>query len=63
LTAKQHDYTDFSHFVQLNFKSLPVRNTRYLPAHMEMMGFLGTGNNPMVGMTVDRTVAVIEIHN
>ena len=30
-----------------------------VPAHVEMMGFLGTGNNPMVGCTV--AVAVDEI--
>ena len=27
---------------------------------VEMMGFLGAGNNPMVGMTVDLAVAVEE---
>ncbi len=29
-----------------------------VPAHVEMMGFLGAGNNPMVGMTVAVAVAV-----
>ena len=29
-----------------------------VPAHVEMMGFLGAGNNPMVGMTVACAVAV-----
>ena len=29
-----------------------------VPAHVEMMGFLGAGNNPMVGMTVAIAVAV-----
>ena len=28
--------------------------------NVEMMGFLGAGNNPMVGMTVDLAVAVEE---
>ena len=28
--------------------------------HVEMMGFLGAGNNPMVGMTVSVAVAVEE---
>ena len=28
------------------------------PAHVEMMGFLGMGNNPMVGATVAVAVAV-----
>ena len=32
-----------------------------VPAHVEMMGFLGAGNNPMVGMTVACAVAVAEI--
>ena len=31
-----------------------------VPAHVEMMGFLGAGNNPMVGMTVACAVAVAE---
>ena len=30
------------------------------PAHVEMMGFLGMGNNPMVGATVSVAVAVEE---
>ena len=29
-----------------------------VPAHVEMMGFLGAGNNPMVGMTVAVAVAI-----
>ena len=29
-----------------------------VPAHVEMMGFLGMGNNPMVGATVQVAVAV-----
>ena len=31
-----------------------------VPAHVEMMGFLGMGNNPMVGATVAVAVAVVE---
>jgi len=31
-----------------------------VPAHVEMMGFLGAGNNPMVGMTVSVAVAIEE---
>jgi len=31
-----------------------------VPAHVEMMGFIGAGNNPMVGMTVAVAVAVQE---
>ena len=31
-----------------------------VPAHVEMMGFLGMGNNPMVGATVAIAVAVAE---
>ena len=34
-----------------------------VPAHVEMMGFLGAGNNPMVGMTVAVAVAVSEAMN
>ena len=29
-----------------------------VPAHVEMMGFLGMGNNPMVGCSVAVAVAV-----
>ena len=32
-----------------------------VPAHVEMMGFLGMGNNPMVGATVAVAVAIAEI--
>ena len=32
-----------------------------VPAHVEMMGFLGMGNNPMVGATVAVAVAVEEV--
>lgn len=34
-----------------------------VPAHVEMMGFLGIGNNPMVGATVAVAVAVEECMN
>ncbi len=29
-----------------------------VPAHVEMMGLIGAGNNPMVGMTVAVAVAI-----
>ena len=31
-----------------------------VPAHVEMMGLIGAGNNPMVGMTVACAVAISE---
>ena len=31
-----------------------------IPAHVEMMGLIGAGNNPMVGMTVACAVAIEE---
>jgi hypothetical protein len=31
-----------------------------VPAHVEMMGFVGMGNNPMVGATVSLTVAIAQ---
>ena len=34
-----------------------------VPAHVEMMGFLGIGNNPMVRRTVAVAVAVAEALN
>ena len=33
-----------------------------VPAHVEMMGLIGAGNNPMVGMTVAVAVSVEEAH-
>ena len=37
-----------------------VAGSSSVPAHVEMMGFLGMGNNPMVGATVSVAVAVEE---
>ena len=46
-----------------------LRNTRIdaqfagsssVPAHVEMMGLIGAGNNPMVGMTVAVAVSIEE---
>ena len=34
-----------------------------VPAHVEMMGFLGIGNNPMVGATVAIAVAIQQAMN
>ena len=34
-----------------------------VPAHVEMMGLIGMGNNPMVGATVACAVAVYEAVN
>lgn len=34
-----------------------------VPAHVEMMGYIGMGNNPMVGATVDIAVRIEEIVN
>ncbi len=31
-----------------------------VPAHVEMMGLIGAGNNPMVGMTVAVAVSIQE---
>ena len=33
-----------------------------VPAHVEMMGLIGAGNNPMVGMTVAAAVSIEEAH-
>lgn len=35
----------------------------YLKTNVEMMGLIGAGNNPMVGMTVAVAVAVEEAMN
>ena len=34
-----------------------------VPAHVEMMGFMGMGNNPMVGATVAIAVQVAQALN
>ena len=34
-----------------------------VPAHVEMMGFMGMGNNPMVGATVAIAVAIQQAMN
>jgi len=34
--------------------------TKEVPAHVEMMGLIGMGNNPMVGASVSVAVAVEE---
>ena len=36
------------------------RDDSAVPAHVEMMGFLGIGNNPMVGCTVACAVDVAQ---
>ena len=43
-----------------NFPRKELCLLQKLRMHMEMMGFLGAGNNPMVGMTVSVAVAVEE---
>ena len=55
-------------FAALPHQPLPQQHRRHaqfagsssVPAHVEMMGFLGMGNNPMVGATVAVAVAVEE---
>ncbi|MDR3930277.1 MAG: GGGtGRT protein, partial [Clostridia bacterium] len=38
----------------------PFAGSSSVPAHVEMMGLIGMGNNPMVGATVAVAVAVEE---
>ena len=38
---------------------MQLRSISY-PAHVEMMGLIGAGNNPMVGMTVSVAVSIEE---
>ena len=33
-----------------------------VPAHVEMMGYIGMGNNPMVGATVSISVQIAKIN-
>ncbi len=37
--------------------------TSFAPAHVEMIGLIGMGNNPMVGATVAVAVAVAQAMN
>ena len=38
----------------------PFAGSSSVPAHVEMMGLIGAGNNPMVGMTVAVAVSIEE---
>ena len=40
--------------------STQLAGSSSVPAHVEMMGLIGAGNNPMVGMTVACAVAIEE---
>ena len=42
--------------------ALPISGSSSVPAHVEMMGLIGAGNNPMVGMTVAVAVGIEEAH-
>ena len=46
--------------IQVNLIAL---GSSSVPAHVEMMGFLGMGNNPMVGATVAIAVAIQQAMN
>ena len=37
-----------------------IAGSSYVPDNVEMMGYLGMGNNPMVGATVAVAVAIEE---
>ncbi|MBR3364540.1 MAG: GGGtGRT protein, partial [Solobacterium sp.] len=50
----------FSRILSMRLIRNSMMRTVLLSAHVEMMGFLGAGNNPMVGMTVAVAVAVQE---
>ena len=50
ITGNSTNPTRFQHPVAGTYKSVP--------AHVEMMGFLGIGNNPMVGATVSIAVEI-----
>ena len=41
----------------------PHSNSLSFPAHVEMMGLIGMGNNPMVGASVAVAVAVEKAMN
>ena len=43
--------------------SVQFAGSSSVPAHVEMMGFIGMGNNPIVGATISCVVAVSKINN
>ena len=45
---------------QKHYSDAQFAGSSSVPAHVEMMGLIGAGNNPMVGMTVAVAVAVEE---
>ena len=50
----------FSRFFIRMHSDAQFAGSSSVPAHVEMMGLIGAGNNPMVGMTVAVAVAVEE---
>ena len=44
----------------LIYKLSKMRGSSSVPAHVEMMGLIGMGNNPMVGATVAVAVSVAQ---
>ena len=45
-------------FAHAGYSDAQFAGSSSVPAHVEMMGFLGIGNNPMVGCTVACAVDV-----
>ena len=48
------------HFFKRMHSDAQFAGSSSVPAHVEMMGLIGAGNNPMVGMTVAVAVAIEE---
>ena len=59
-----HGVYSISHFTMGRIHSdAQFAGSSSVPAHVEMMGFLGMGNNPMVGATVAIAVAIQQAMN
>ena len=59
---KVNDYKT-SQFMGRMHSDAQFAGSSSVPAHVEMMGFLGMGNNPMVGATVAIAVAIQQAMN
>ena len=60
LSRKISCFLAFSHLFKGMHSDAQFAGSSSDPAHVEMMGLIGAGNNPMVGMTVAVAVAVEE---
>ena len=63
VTDKKVIHTTKPYLIKVSASLHPSAMTTKWAWHVEMMGLIGAGNNPMVGMTVAVAVAVQEAMN